>query len=79
MSKADIIQLGGIIAVKEAGGPDIKFTPGRKDNPNPDEAKLSQLPAPSDSFDEVLRKFRAIGLNRREALVFCKFLHQFET
>ena len=71
LSKADTIQLAKVMAVKEAGGPDLPFVPGRRDNPNPDPSTLGRIPDQNESFDASLRLFRQYALSNKEAVAFC--------
>jgi hypothetical protein len=67
VSLADLIFLGGLLAVKECGGPNIPFHAGRADvaNPNP----TGMLPDTIEPFNGLLDKFRRMGLSLREMII----------
>lgn len=64
---ADLWILGGVVAIKEMGGPDIEFKPGRTDYV--DDSKLpprGRLPDGAQGSDHIRHVFYRMGFNDQE-------------
>jgi len=67
ISYADLWVLASIVAIKEMGGPDVKFTPGRTDAPNGTYAPPGgRLPDAARNADHIRAIFYRMGFSDRE-------------
>ena len=68
-SKADVIQLAGIVAIRHCGGPNIPFKSGRQDNNQSSPHVVGRLPDPLDRISRVKQKFARMGFTPVEMAV----------
>lgn len=71
ISHGDLWTLGGVVAVQEAGGPKIKWRPGRVDSPPNEADKIPEngrLPDASQGADHIKSVFGRMGFNDRETV-----------
>ena len=70
VSASDIIALGGLVAVKHCGGPDIPFIGGRIDDLSTKACQFpdtpNRLPFPMENFSQTHVKFQRMGLTGEE-------------
>lgn len=70
LSRGDLWTLGGVVAVQEAGGPKIKWRPGRVDCSKAEKDKIPEngnLPDASQELGAYVRKiFNRLGFDDRE-------------
>ena len=67
ISYADLWVLASIVAIKEMGGPDVKFTPGRTDAPDGRHAPPNgRLPDATRNADHIRAIFYRMGFSDRE-------------
>ncbi|KAI7904841.1 heme peroxidase [Cokeromyces recurvatus] len=66
LSYGDMYTLGGVVAVQELGGPDIKWRPGRRDQGENMCTPDGRLPDGSKKADHVRDIFYRMGFNDRE-------------
>ncbi|KAI8641216.1 heme peroxidase [Parasitella parasitica] len=66
LSYGDMYTLGGVVAIQELGGPDIKWKPGRRDQGENKCTPDGRLPDGSKKADHVREIFYRMGFNDRE-------------
>jgi len=67
ISYADLWVLASIVAIKELGGPEIRFTPGRVDAPNNKTTPTDgRLPDATRNADHIRAVFYRMGFSDRE-------------
>lgn len=67
ISRGDLWTLGGVVAVQEAGGPKIKWRPGRK-NDRKDMPENGFLPDATQGASHVRNVFSRMGFNDQETV-----------
>ncbi|KAI9262933.1 heme peroxidase [Helicostylum pulchrum] len=66
LSYGDMYTLGGVVAIQELGGPNIKWRPGRQDESENKCTPDGRLPDGSKNTDHVREVFYRMGFNDRE-------------
>ncbi|CEP18033.1 hypothetical protein [Parasitella parasitica] len=66
LSYGDMYTLGGVVAIQELGGPEIKWRPGRRDQGENKCTPDGRLPDGSRKADHVCDVFYRMGFNDRE-------------
>jgi hypothetical protein len=78
ISSADTLAIGGLVAIKECGGPSIPFRGGRVDRVS-GPSLSTRLPFQTDPYLIVKSKLLRMGLTPRQMAVLGKSLSLFES
>ena len=75
LSKADTIQLAGIVAINYCRGPQIPFRLGRPHLKRKESNRVTRLPDPRISVKALTKLFAEMGLNEKDMLVLTTGSH----